>query len=70
MIVLSSGKGVTLAFKDEKDLSNVIKHLQGMKEHKKGRGYPATYLTYEQNGVSEREANAELAAARRAARRK
>jgi len=70
MIVLSSSRGVTLAFENEKDLSKVIEHLSGLKKHKKGRGYPATYLTYERNGVSEREANAELAAARRAARGK
>jgi len=66
MIVISSGKGVTLAFKDEKDLDGVIKHLQGMKKHKRGRGYPATYLTYEPNGVTEKEAQAELNTARRA----
>lgn len=70
MIVLSSGRGVTLVFDDEKDLSRVIEHLQGMKEHKRGRGYPATYLTYEQRGTTPRQASAEIARARRLGRRK
>jgi hypothetical protein len=70
VIAIASARGLTLAFDSEKDLSKVIDHLQGMKEHKKGRGYPATYLTYPDKKVTVRQAHAELARARRAARRK
>jgi len=69
VIVVASGVGVTLAFESEKDLSRVINHLKDIKKHKKGRSYPATYLTYPDTKVSVRQANAELARARLAARR-
>jgi hypothetical protein len=71
-MVLISSKGMTLAFKNEKDLANVIQNLQSMKRHKRGRGYPATMLIYEPKGVTEKEAQEQVNMARMAlsARRK
>jgi len=66
MIVLSSSRGVTLAFENDKDLATVISHLQGLRRHKRGRGYPATYLTFEEKGTTEAHARAEIVRARRA----